>query len=288
MGQCNNDNPIFELPKALVEHSIRMDSTNNFIMYLDSLFDPVISEGVVFLYRIGTTRGKGTIFYYQDSEGRYRDGKVIRFDPKGGHDIKTGGGPTFWIHMPLIRTGLIPEKWTMTPCLFGEHLLGKYPDDLVCLVSAEKTAVICAGFLPEYVWVATGGPNQLGEALNVLRDREVLAYPDIGKYEEWLQYFNDRTDLNVTVSNLVEKSAIDEGGESLADIADILVNWYRRSTTANDTASQRAGAGSVDYQYSSPMSNVIAGYLSPEILPEVLALVDDLDLELESVSKMPI
>ena len=44
----------------------------------------------------------------------------------------------------------------MTQCLFGEHLLQQHPNAIVVLVEAEKTAVIGAGFVPEFVWVTTG------------------------------------------------------------------------------------------------------------------------------------
>ena len=53
------------------------------------------------------------------------------------------------------RKGLLPEEWELSQCLFGEHLLSLYPDRTVALVESEKTAVICAGFIPEYVWLAT-------------------------------------------------------------------------------------------------------------------------------------
>ena len=53
------------------------------------------------------------------------------------------------------------SSWTMTQCLFGEHLLTRYPERIVALVEAEKTAVIGAGFIPEYVWLATGGQKRL-------------------------------------------------------------------------------------------------------------------------------
>ena len=49
----------------------------------------------------------------------------------------------------------------MTQCLFGEHLLTRYLERIVALVEAEKTAVIGAGFIPEYVWLATGGRKRL-------------------------------------------------------------------------------------------------------------------------------
>ncbi len=59
--------------------------------------------------------------------------------------------------------------------MFGEHLLKKYPDKPVCLVEAEKTALICAAMVP--VWVAVGGKTQLGDKVEVLYGRTVIAFP---------------------------------------------------------------------------------------------------------------
>jgi len=71
-------------------------------------------------------------------------------------------------------------------CLFGEHLLAKYPDRPVSLVEAEKTAVIASLFCPDQVWVATGGCGQLGEEkLATLKGREVTVYPDSGAFMKW-------------------------------------------------------------------------------------------------------
>ena len=56
----------------------------------------------------------------------------------------------------------------MTQCLFGEHLLTRYPERIVALVEAEKTAVIGAGFIPEYVWLATGGRSGVNDRVDIL------------------------------------------------------------------------------------------------------------------------
>ena len=67
----------------------------------------------------------------------------------------------------------------MTQCLFGEHLLTRYPERIVALVEAEKTAVIGAGFIPEYVWLATGGRSGVNDRVDILKNRKILVFADV-------------------------------------------------------------------------------------------------------------
>ncbi len=41
--------------------------------------------------------------------------------------------------------------------LFGEHLLPMNRGKPVAIVESEKTALVAAYYLPEYVWLASGG-----------------------------------------------------------------------------------------------------------------------------------
>ena len=66
----------------------------------------------------------------------------------------------------------------MTQCLFGEHLLTRYRERIVALVEAEKTAVIGAGFIPEYVWLATGGRSGVNDRVDILKNRKILVFAD--------------------------------------------------------------------------------------------------------------
>ena len=273
--------PICELPREIVEKTIRMEPPSNFVKFLDSILDPVVSEGVVYLYGLGVTKAGETIFYQKDRQGRYRGGKVIQYDPNTGHRVKHTDFPVYWIHQSFIRAGYIPQDWKMTQVLFGEHLLDEYPDKIVCLVEAEKTAVICDGFMPEYIWLATGGKTQLNERLDVLRGREVIAFPDIDATDAWTEYFNGRTDLNVTVSTLLEENATDEDREAQIDIADLLIRWYGQHPEAVPSVPSvpsQSGTERLSPQYANPVVNEIARYFSPEALPEVAALIEDFDL----------
>ena len=65
-------------------------------------------------------------------------------DPATGHRIKdpTAPGKVNWVHSILKQRKLLPADWTLSQCLFGEHLLSRYPDNKVMLVESEKTALI--------------------------------------------------------------------------------------------------------------------------------------------------
>ena len=67
-------------------------------------------------------------------------------------------------------------------CLFGEHLidLPENKNKSIILVESEKTALVCALNLPEYVWLAYGGINGLtNDKLEVLKGRKIILIPDI-------------------------------------------------------------------------------------------------------------
>lgn len=196
---------------------------NHFLSFLRLLFPEELVRSLVAEYRIGSSRGAGTVFFQIDERGRFRGGKIMAYDPSTGHRIKDAALPVDWVHARLKKTGHLPQTWTLTQCLFGEHLMRLYPERLVCLVEAEKTAVIAAGFLPDYLWLATGGKTQLGDKLSVLRGRRVLAIPDVDAYDEWCRRLGERKDLSVTVSDLLLRTgAADFLGPS-ADLADWLV-----------------------------------------------------------------
>lgn len=279
---------ICELPKDVVEKTIRVTPPSNFVKFLDSLFDPIITEGIVFEYNLGVTKAGETIFYQQDMTGRYRGGKVIQFNPETGHRIKDSDCPVCWVMQRFKRKRLIPESWKMTQCLFGEHLLSKYPDRVVCLVEAEKTACICAGLVPDYIWVATGGKSQLGDKLNVLKNRDVVVYPDVDAYEEWKAYFEPGKWPNVELSDRVQEMATEEEKEQQADIADIVIRLLKQkgSVPVVPPVPSQVGTERPSQQSADPLVSQLAQYISPESLPEVASLIEDLDLELISISRV--
>lgn len=220
--------PLCTIPIELVERSCRPAVHSHLTLFLSTFLDPLVLEQVVEAYKVGVTRGRDTIFFQIDAYGRCRTGKIMRYNPDTGHRVKDPDCPgrIDWVHSALKRTHQLPDKWELTQCLFGEHLLLQYPEMPVALVESEKTALICAALMPQALWLATGGKTQLSESrLSVLRGRRVTAFPDIDAYEEWQRKLSALEGYNIVVSNLLEKNASPEDRAAQIDIADWLIRW---------------------------------------------------------------
>ena len=260
------------IPYEYVTRSLSFDQKkSSFTTFLETVRDPMVVEGLVDQYQLGVTKAGDVIFFQIDKEGLCRTGKVMKYDSVTGHRIKddSSKSPITLIHALMKRKGLLPEEWELTQCLFGEHLLSRYPDRTVALVESEKTAVICAGFIPEYVWVATGGKTSLGNKLDVLSGRKVVAYPDVDAYNFWCEHLAIYS--NIKVSDYLQHIAGDNPSFSHMDLADlILESRLHPDTSQNPTLQQ------------------IKRYISPDYHFEVEALIDDLGLEFLGVDYEPV
>lgn len=218
---------ICTIPIDYVHRSVRLDKDSDFTTFLRSFLPGDKVDALILEYQIGVTHSGDVLFFELDGTLQCRGGKIMKFDPVTGHRITDESQPhrINWIHPALKWSGNLPSSWEMTQCLFGEHLLKKYPDKPVALVEAEKTAIICAAFMPEYVWLATGGKSQLNDRVKVLKGRKVVAYPDLDALNDWRERSLRYPEINITVSSLLEKVASPQAIEAKMDIADWLVEW---------------------------------------------------------------
>lgn len=116
----------------------------------------------------------------------------MKYDPDTGPRIKDENTPgrITWVHSLMKQSGQLPRDWELTQCLFGEYLLLENPGMPVALVESEKIALICAGLMPRYLWLATGGKPQLNrDRLSVLAGRKDIAFPDIDAFADWLIHY---------------------------------------------------------------------------------------------------
>ena len=285
------------MPLDLVQKSIRTDRPCNFLTILRSLFPEETVRQLAAIYRLGVTKNEEVIFYQFDAQDRCHAGKVVQYNPLTRRRVKDTGLDVDWLHARMKKSGTLPPSWTVDQCLFGEHLLEKSSRRLVILVEAEKTAVIGAGFLPQYTWVATGGKTQLGDKLNVLQGFKVMALPDVDGYDYWRKYFEERPYLGIKVSSLIEREASQADRDAHIDIADWLICAYgghRANPTCHTERSEASAVPPVPpvspvehlehpEQYVNPVAREVAKYFPAEVMSEVAALIDDLDLQLVSI-----
>lgn len=246
------------IPDEYVTRSVSFHRDSSFTAYLNTILDPFIVEGLVDEYKLGVTKDGAVIFFQIDEEGRCRSGKVMKYDPVTGHRIRDGRSACriTWVHVLMKQQGLLHEEWDLSQCLFGEHLLQRYPCKTVALVESEKTAVICAGLLPEYVWLATGGKNNLGKKLDCLAYRKVVVYPDVDAYDYWCEQLAEYS--NIRVSDLLQR--VKGPGDEKMDLADWLLTNLGQPEPI-----------SVTFQR-------IAQFFSSEYHTEINALMNDFDL----------
>jgi hypothetical protein len=199
----------------------------------------------------GKYHGAAT-FWQVDATGGVRSAKVVQYDTTTGKRRWEERAPGEW--KPLATwahalTGRKPEAegTKLEQCLFGEHLLPKYPAAPVAIVEAEKTALVGRMLVPQVLWVAVGGLGELKlSKLLPLAGREAFLWPDLGKgHEEWSAKVHDLAPLfaSLTVVDLLDQVATPSERESGLDLADYLLRLDRAAPVA--TAS--APASAVDY-----------------------------------------
>ncbi len=116
-------------------------------------------------------------------QGDTRTGKVMLYNAENGKRIKEPFNHVTWVHSLL----KMPD-FNLRQCFFGEHLADE-PRQAGCHCREREDRLVAAYYLPEYVWLATGGKNGCfnADALRVLRGYQVILYPDIGATDQWRQ-----------------------------------------------------------------------------------------------------
>lgn len=256
------NNQTFFIPDEVLKQTQTGYSENTFINNLFSNvkypFNKYDLEKVISMYHLGTiTKGfrKGAItFPFIDINNRIRALQVKNFD---NYNHTTG---TDFLHSMIEREnkklGKQNPAWLndylkneiKVSCLFGEHLLNKYPNNTVALVEAPKTVIYCNlyfGFpdtTKNLLWLAVYNLSSLNLAkCKALQGRKVVLFPDLSKGSKAFELWNNKANelmkqLKGTVfkvSDLLEQIATEKDKEQGKDIADFLIqhDWrlYRNT-----------------------------------------------------------
>lgn len=204
----------------------------NFTQFLRTIFSEQEVNKAIEDYYIGGDGNLKAMFWQVDKYGRVRTGKIIGYDPKTGKRLKNNGKGYIkevdWAHIVLKDKKLLPNDWQPTQCLYGEHLIRKYPQKPIVVVESEKTAIIMSIFCPEYIWMATGGINNLNaRRIMPIKNAEIKAFPDLNAYELWnakAEEINRNIGSKIIVSDILEKEATPEQREKGLDIADFYLS----------------------------------------------------------------
>jgi hypothetical protein len=105
--------------------------------------------------------------------------------------------------------------------------LALYQDKSVAIVESEKSALIASALTPNMIWLAAGNINGLSvEKCKVLKNRNVILYPDLGAFEKWslkTEELQEQCNCKITVSTLLENEATDTDRSNGLDIADYII-----------------------------------------------------------------
>ncbi|QQM28083.1 DUF6371 domain-containing protein [Elizabethkingia sp. M8] len=203
---------------------------------------------VVELYRLGTVTGgyrAGAItFPFIDIKNNVRAIQVKQFDEQ---NHTTG---TDFLHSIIekhyTRNNKPLPQWLEAytkqdkriSCLFGEHLLKKYPNNPVALVEAPKTAIYGTLYfgLPKngksWIWLAVYNKSSFSfDKLKVLQGRFVYIFPDLSKdgstFKEWeakaKEYEKHLPRTRFIFSDLLEQLAPQMDKSKGNDLADYLI-----------------------------------------------------------------
>ena len=209
----------------------RVSTDNSLSRCLAQVFDSWLVEQLTEDYRLGCCASRYhddcVLFPSIDGEGRVHNVKrqhyctdvtSTAFAHCDRHDIA-------WMGAELVRQGLLPAGAQFdNSCLFGAHLLRRYPTATVVLVESPKNALVGACACPQRLWVAAGSKGMLRrEALQCLKGRRVIVIPDRDAITEWTAAVDALRDLALfSVSALCERLAPED--DATFDIADYVLS----------------------------------------------------------------
>lgn len=140
------------------------------------------------------------------------------YNNKTGKRVKTPYNHIQWVHK-LLKL----KDFELQQCLFGLHLTSDSSIKKIAIVEAEKTAIIMSLFLPNYIWLATGGKGNFSKKmLFPIIGFTIVAYPDKTEFDGWnktvLQL--QKEGFKIKCSQFIEDKNVPEG----TDLADIYID----------------------------------------------------------------
>jgi hypothetical protein len=188
------------------------------IQFLENYFTKEEIQLAIAKYRLGTSKhwnGAATIFWQINPKNEVMTGKVMDYDVKTGKRIKVPKDRIQWVHKLLKLKDFVLQQ-----CLFGLHLISGSAKKKIAIVESEKTALMMSLFLPDYIWLATGGKGNFSKKMLLpLKNLTILAYPDKSEFDDWNKIALElqKEGFKINCSRYVEDKNVPDG----TDLADI-------------------------------------------------------------------
>lgn len=213
------------IPPEIFKQSViaTKNHRNNLVEFLKTKFNDETVKKLIEIFYIGTSKhfnGGATVFYQIDRYGKVHRGKVMQYNPTTGKRVKEPFSMFTTVHKLMELGDNLPPQ-----CLFGEHLLPDYPDATVAIVESEKTAIIASGVFADCITLACGGCGNLTPKMcEPLRGRDVILFPDNGKFDEWGEKGKQMRRLfgRLRIAAIMEREALNIGD----DIGDLFLQRY--------------------------------------------------------------
>ena len=250
--------PTLTLPKSMVARRMKDITMDNLVRYIREGVDwgneqraripKVLHDYCISHSRIAQQFGthEFTVFWQIDKDGNVRTAHYMKYKPDG-HRIKDKGEyTTDWLHSLLSRKRndsdpwpypqyFNPDKQEARQCLFGEHLLKKYPKATIKLVESEKTAILMAiayGNNTKQLWLAcSGSSNITRDRLKPLieQKRNIILYPDRDGIKAWKQKAEGLYYDRISIDDKPVSDWWRECDGPKADIADVVVRMINQA-----------------------------------------------------------
>ena len=208
----------------IVNQSLRGYSANKLFQFLSAQFGEAETLNLMKRYKVGTSKywDGATVFWQTDNQSKVRTGKIMLYNSETGKRIKEPYNHVTWVHSVLHK-----DDYNLKQCFFGEHLLSEDKNRPVALVESEKTAIIASYYLPQFLWIASGGKNGCFNvnSLSVLAGRSVVLFPDLGATDYWQSKISlmKSCGIEVQMFDYLEANATEDERKEGYDIADYLL-----------------------------------------------------------------
>ena len=144
----------------IVNQSLRGYLANKLFQFLSVQFGETETFKLMKRYKVGTSKywDGATVFWQTDNQNKVRTGKIMLYNSETGKRVKEPYNHVTWVHSVLHK-----GDYNLKQCFFGEHLLSEDKSRPVALVESEKTAIIASYYLPQFLWIASGGKFRIDD-----------------------------------------------------------------------------------------------------------------------------